>query len=69
MQLHPDTTRTLGSESLKSAVTIAAAIVGLSFDTWIKVATLGGILLSAAYTAWKWHRDWRRAKRQDAAAP
>lgn len=66
MQLHPDTSRTLSTESLRAVATVAAAIVGLSLDTWIKFLTLAGLLLSFAYTAWKWHRDWRRAKQQDA---
>jgi len=56
-------------EKEKAAVTVAAAILGLSLDTWIKIVTLCALLLSGGYTAWKWHREWRRAKLQDAENP
>lgn len=67
MQLHPDTTRAISAEAVRTLAAAAAAIIGLSLDTWVKIATLCALVLSGGYTAWKWHHDWRRAKRQDAA--
>lgn len=69
MQLHPDTTRAISVEATKAAATGIASLLALSLDTWVKILTLCAILLNAAYSIWKWHRDWRRARRQDAAAP
>lgn len=66
MQMHPETSRTISVESMKVLGTAVAAIVGLSLDTWVKIATLCAILLSGGYTAWKWRRDWRRAKQKEA---
>lgn len=65
MNLHPEATRTIAIEAGKSVYPLtvtAAAIVGFSLDTWVKVCTLGFILMQAAYLAWKWHRDWRRGR-------
>lgn len=69
MQLQPDTTRTIGSESARAVAAVVAAILGLSLDNWVKIITICALLLSSAYSAWKWHRDWRLAKRQDAGSP
>lgn len=69
MQLHPDTTRTISAEAAKAAATAAAAILGLSLDTWVKIVTILAIMLNGAYSLWKWRRDRVLAKRQDAASP
>lgn len=69
MQLQPDTSRTMSVEAAKAAATGIAALLSLSLDSWVKILTICAIVVSTAYTLWKWHRDWRRAKRQDAAAP
>ena len=69
MEPHPDTTRTIGAEAAKAAATAAAAVLGLSLDTWVKIVTIFAILLNAAYSLWKWRRDRLLAKRQDAANP
>lgn len=63
MQLHPDTARAIGAEAFKATATVGAAVLGLSLDTWVKIATLCAILLNLTYSAWKWHRDWRRARK------
>ena len=60
MNLHPDTARSITAEAVKATATAGAAVLGLSLDTWVKVATLCAILLNLTYSAWKWHRDWRR---------
>lgn len=67
MQLQPDTSRTIGMEAAKAAATSVAAVLSLSLDSWLKVLTICAIVVSTAYTLWKWHRDWRRAKLRDAS--
>lgn len=61
MNLHPDTARSISAEAVKAAATAGVAILGLSLDTWVKVATLCAIFLNLSYSAWKWRRDWKRA--------
>ena len=41
----------------------AAAATGWGVQEWMYAATIGYIVMQAAYLAWKWYREWK-AKRK-----
>lgn len=48
-----------------AVVSVVATAQGWSSATWVAVATVGYIVMQAAYLAWKWYREYRRAERED----
>lgn len=41
----------------------AAAASGWSVQEWMYAATIGYIVMQAAYLGWKWYREWRKGNR------
>lgn len=55
---HHTLIREVGVASLKAAPPITVSL--LTLNEWVAVATLGYVLLQAAYLIWKWRRESRK---------
>ncbi|HEX7887660.1 MAG TPA: hypothetical protein VF474_16925 [Phenylobacterium sp.] len=54
----------VGVAGIKLALPTGAVLLGFTLHDWAAIGTLLYLALQSAYLSWKWHRDWRRARRE-----
>jgi hypothetical protein len=55
MTINHEAARDIGAATLKTALPVTAW--AMTLNHWVALATLGYILLQAAYLIWKWRRE------------
>lgn len=44
---------------------VGANVMGLQISDWVQYATLVYVVIMACHHLWKWHREWKAAKKED----
>lgn len=55
----------MAAKAVPPVTVVGATLVGLPLDDWIKYATLIYVVVMAGHQLWKWHREWKTARKED----